>query len=207
MLMPQRPALTPRSTSRSRAGFTLVEMMVVMVIIAMMAALAAPSVVNLIRDRASQKDALELLGILQDAHSRSFGRGVAVRVTYTQRAPAAGPDSINIREMEQDVDGVPGGDIPSSKCTVGTLSNVRRFWQPADNERRTEVKLTIAGTTVTDGAAPTELCFTPRGRTLLLSAGVWVPLNDAIVFEFEASATGTKRFVYLYPSGYAKIRM
>lgn len=178
-----------------------------MVIIAMMAALAVPSVVNLIRDRASQRDALELLGVLQDAHSRSFGRGVAVRVTYTQRAPAAGPDSINIREMEVDVDGDTVGDIPSSKCTSGVLSGVRRFWQPADNERRTEVVLSINGTAVADGAAPQELCFTPRGRTLLLSSGAWVPLNDAITFQFSASATGTTRFVFLYPSGYAKIRM
>lgn len=192
---------------RSRAGFTLVEMMVVVVIIAMMAALAVPSVISLIRDRASQRDALELLGVLQDAHSRSFGRGVAVRVTYTQRAPAAGPDSINIREMEQDITGDGVGDIPSSKCTAGVLSEVRRFWQSADRERPTEITLTINGAAVADGAPPQELCFTPRGRTLLLQGTNWVPMNDAIQFAFQASATGTTRFVFLYPSGYAKIRM
>ncbi|MBK8936685.1 MAG: prepilin-type N-terminal cleavage/methylation domain-containing protein [Polyangiaceae bacterium] len=197
-----------RSYDRSRAGFTLIEIMIVVSVVALMAALAAPSIIRIVQDRKSQKDALSLLGMLQDAHTRAFGRGAAVLVTYTEGG--ANPDRINFRESMLNVDNVGTLDIPNPSCS-GTPSAVVRFWNPTDRERGTNITMNMngqAGSFVV--GASQELCFTPRGGTrgkTVVPPIQWVNLNDAIQFTVRANDTGNDRFVYLYPNGISRLRI
>lgn len=182
--------------------------MIVVSVIAMMAALAAPSVIRLVQDRKSQKDALSLLGMLQDAHTRAFGRGAAVLVTYTEGG--AGPDTINFQESMLNVDGAGSLDIPNPSC-AGTPSGVIRFWNPTDRERATDIEMNMGGQAgVVVVSASQLLCFTPRGNTRAQDAGppvTWVTLNDAIQFTVTSADTNNSRFVYLYPNGVARLRI
>ncbi|NUP05090.1 MAG: prepilin-type N-terminal cleavage/methylation domain-containing protein [Polyangiaceae bacterium] len=199
------------SRRRSLPGFTLIEMMVVVTIIAMMAALAGPSVIRIIQDRRSQKDALELVNMLQDAHTRAFGRGSAVLVTYTQ-APANGVSSIRFTESMQPIDAGGTLDLPNPSC-AGTQSAILRYWNPTDREKSTSITMQIAGQPALGAGATQILCFTPRGGTKawIDPAGPpppsWVNLTDATQFTVTSTITQNARFVYLYPNGIARLRL
>ncbi len=61
-------------------GFTLIELMIVVVLIAVIAAIAAPSFANMIRDNRLTTQANNLLASLQLARSEAVSRGVQVTV-------------------------------------------------------------------------------------------------------------------------------
>ncbi|NUP09349.1 MAG: prepilin-type N-terminal cleavage/methylation domain-containing protein [Polyangiaceae bacterium] len=195
---------------RSLPGFTLIEVMVVVSIIAIMAAVAAPSVIRIVQDRRSQRDALGLLAILQDAHGRALGRGAAVIVSYNE-APTGGIDTVDIRESLQDIDGVaPTGDLPNPSCSSGQGSGVLAFWQSGARERPTDVSLNLGGQSgifVVPTASTQRLCFTPRGETRIKTSTGWARMTDSAQFTFTSSTTGNARFVYLYPNGIARLRI
>lgn len=217
--MTYSPSKWKRLRTRTARGFTLIEMMVVVAIIAMMAALAAPSVINIIRDNRSQKDALSLLVMVQDAHSRAYGRGGAVILTYNEGAAGA-PDSIDIRERMQDIDADTVGDLPWPQCSTGVLSPVLKYWQTSDPDQPTDVGLTMNGQSgVANIAAGNSqaFCFQPRGRALAFlpvvppppppaPATTWQILTDVATFQFTAASTTKQRFVLIYPNGSSRFR-
>ncbi len=205
-----------RTRTRTARGFTLIEMMVVVAIIAMMAALAAPSVINIIRDNRSQKDALSLLVMVQDAHSRAYGRGGAVILTYNEGTP----DTIDIQERMQDIDADGKGDLPWVSCETGVLSPVLKYWQTSDPEQPTDVELTMngqGGIGTLAGGDSQGFCFQPRGGSKAFlpvvpappppaKPVIWQNLTDVATFQFTAAATTKQRFVLVYPNGSFRLR-
>jgi len=181
--------------------------MVVVTVVAIMAAVAAPSVIRLIQDRKSQKDALSVLVVLQDAHTRAYGKGAAMIVTYLESAPR---DRITIQESLTDINVDGTGDIPNPSC-FGTPGPVTRFWQSEDQENQTNVELNMNGqfgANVVPAGPGQQLCFLPRGGTYMLDAGlVWRPLFDPITFSFLSSTSGVTRRVNLFPNGNSRLRL
>jgi prepilin-type N-terminal cleavage/methylation domain-containing protein len=200
-----------RSRRAVRAGFTLVELMLVVSLIGIMSAIAVPSVLRLMQDRRSQRDALTLLVTLQDAHTRAFGRGAAVVMTITKGNPGE-PSVVGISESSFDINGaVAGGLIPNPACNGVLPANNTAWWQAAPND--TDFELVLDGTLGAGNLAPGDsvfLCFTPRGQAMAraTTALPWTKLDAVLTFQLKASgSTGIMRQVDVLPSGLSRLRL
>jgi prepilin-type N-terminal cleavage/methylation domain-containing protein len=204
-----RPAHRP-SIGGLRAGFTLIELMLVVSLIGIMSAIAVPSVLRLMQDRRSQRDALTLLVTLQDAHTRAFGRGGAVVMTITKGAAGA-PSVVGISESSFDINGA-GRLIPNPACNGVLPANNTAWWQAAPNE--TDFELVLNGTILGGGnlgaGSSVFLCFTPRGQTMARpsTAVSWRKLDAVLTFQLKASgSTGIMRQVDVLPNGLSRLRL
>ncbi len=203
-------------------GFTLIEMMAVVSIIALMTALATPSVVEILRDRRSQRDASDFMLVLQDARARAYGRGAATRATWDSSINS-GRGLLTVSEALYDANSDFIGDLPSPTCgdtceegdsTAGCRNFWTRagsFWQLDTVEKRTVVEGRKVGGAV---LAKIEICFTPQGRSYEWNGTAWVPSNVLYQFDFfTANSSGTKdagrvpRTVYLTPTGLTRMKL
>lgn len=194
-----------------RAGFTLIELMLVVSLIGIMSAIAVPSVVRLMQDRRSQRDALTLLVTLQDAHTRAFGRGGAVVMTISKPSAPA-PAVVGIAESSFDINGgAAGGLIPNPACNGVLPAADTAWWQAAPSD--TEFNLTLGGNIGTGDLADGDdvfLCFTPRGDTMGRAdpGDQWLKLNAVLTFKLRASGTtGILRQIDVLPNGVSRMRL
>ena len=73
------PGSHPFLRTAARRGFTLVELMVVVVMITVLATLAIPLVTEQLRDRRTQEAAERVAGVYRDARMRAMGRGMQTK--------------------------------------------------------------------------------------------------------------------------------
>lgn len=217
MLIPYRPMLgapsartSLHSRPRARRAFTLIELMAVVAIIAIAAALATPSFLKMMQDRRSQKDALALLVVLQDAHARAMGRGGAVRLDYDQ-TQAGGRELVQVFEMFDDLDGDGNFDLPSPACNAIASPRIKSMSGIGTFTARTRFELTLNGAATNT----VRLCFSPRGKTFFFDTvnNVWVPLVNAMTFTVTPLESGAPipgaavRRIFVSPSGDAQMLM
>jgi prepilin-type N-terminal cleavage/methylation domain-containing protein len=170
------------SRPRPRAGFTLVEIMAVVALISITAALATPSFIGMLENRRVQKDALALLATLQDARTRAVGRGGAVRVTLNAEATTGG-GLVSVQEVYDDLNADTKVDVPSYSCTgSGVAPRLMSMAPLGDFSKRTKFRMEVGG----DVATTTTLCFTPRGSAFVLDSSTtparWRPLTSMLQF-------------------------
>lgn len=190
-----------RNLLRVRRGFTLVEMMIVVAVIGICAALATPSITRLQEQSRTQKDALSVLTLLQDAAARARGRGAAVQLRMTG-------NYIVMTESLQDVNGDGTVDLPVSACN-GTPSPTLKFFTSKAKEGQNVMTLTAgaADTTVFSGA-DRWICFTPRGRTFVSADGAtWTRQADVLTFTFTNDTSSAVRQVDLFPGGSSRLHI
>jgi type IV fimbrial biogenesis protein FimT len=197
------PSRSPRRSARpgftlGRPGFTLIEMMAVVTIIAICAGLAAPSVSRILDDRRGQTDAVSVLSIMQSSRSRAFGRGGAVSVTW---------NSVNllVDDHMQDVDGTGGVDTPSPNCAAAT-SRVSH-WLPDIGPAEVVVNANSQIGLGTGAVGQIELCFTPKGSTFIRTGtNPFVRQTNTIRFDVGGGASNAKlRTVEVLPGGLARM--
>jgi prepilin-type N-terminal cleavage/methylation domain-containing protein len=194
-----------RAASSARApGFTLLELIAVVSIIAVFSALALPSAVGQLRNRRVQEAARQIGIVYREARLRSLGRGSAVLVRITGGA---------ITVLEARVNGTgacANAALPISSCVTPTWGvagqQVGGFSAAASGELSTlSLALQDSGNNpITD----LDICFTPMGRTFVRestsAAQPFAPLSQTYVATVSRPGTRDRRVV-LMPNGTARM--
>lgn len=173
-------------------------MMVVVTIIGMCAALAAPSVVRILDDRQGQRDAMSVLGFLQNARARAAGRGGAVTLEWNGT-------NVLVDDHMQDTDGDGTFDTPSPSCSAPRVRT--EYWTPSVGTDELRVILTQIDATELNYA---QICFTPKGSTYLrnAAAGSFFKQGDLVRFRVGGGDSQSKqRFVEVLPGGTTRMKL
>jgi prepilin-type N-terminal cleavage/methylation domain-containing protein len=176
---------TPKSLSLSlsrfgRGGFTLVELMIAVAIIAILAAFLAPSVATYVRRSKGQAAANELANVLRAARNQAMSRGEVIIATVTTRDGVNGGGSILLERVDaDDVDNTDCDAVSDSAVSFDTTTDPDCFARSCA-EAQTMSRTTLHTLDLSDGypdmviqgtdPAPVndelELCFSPSGRVL-----------------------------------------
>ncbi len=201
---------SPRGQAR---GFTLLEIIVVVLIIAVLALIAVPSVSVRLKERRSQEVAQRVTSFYRTARMRAMGRGSAVLVRF-----ASGRVEVREARVGNAAADAQCAPLPSNSCLNTT-------WDPAnaDNQRVAGeiidpahypgVKIdayTPAGAVVPALTANLDVCFTPMGRTFFRTnpASTFLPLTGTAAVNVYRTATGgAVRRVLLLPNGSARLAL
>jgi prepilin-type N-terminal cleavage/methylation domain-containing protein len=110
--------LRRRTRARRSAGYTLIELMVVVMLIALLAMIAAPTMVRARSDRLAFAFARDVSSSIHGARTRAAGRGAAHLILYLQSTSSGDRGTVAIFEA---LDGTssgstPPGPNPSSSC-------------------------------------------------------------------------------------------
>lgn len=199
------PLCAPKRSAAAR-GFTLIELMVVILIITVVAALAAPSAVVQMRERRVQEAARSIALLYREARLQAVGRGAAVLVRYRD-------GEFNVLEA---VEGplAPCPDAPVPSCNVPWVSEPARSRRSATYSAiATTGDLATLTVNFSDSAGSTlsefEVCFSPNGRAFsrpVINDGVpLLPLNEALTGTLRRPGMGRARTVVLLPNGTARL--
>lgn len=191
-----------------RRGFTLLELMVVVIIITIVSSIAIPSVVNRMRTNRTRQAAEDLAMTFRQARIRAMGRNSAVLIRYDD---AAG--SLELREGIQGSTAaggiaVPGCERrPESSCTVPASR-----WDGDARSQRIELT-NYEGSGDFDLGGPAsdlDICFAPSGRSYIRasSAGTtpFTPWTVPVRFDIKRNdQVGIQRSVLVTGTGTARV--
>lgn len=181
--------------------------MVSIVIIALLAAMATPSFVAMMRDRRVVRAGLMLADTYREARTRALSRGNAVMVRWT--AGATGKGTIETRESII----APAGLGVATGCLTSS-------WDAASLNTRPVSSFDFSGPTFvlaemkffseTNAEATLgEICFSAQGTTYVryVDNGVWAPLAGVPHYNVTNTNTTLNRVVYVPPNGVARLQL
>ncbi len=179
-----------RSAMSSIAGFTLIELMVTIALMALLVTLALPAFTSWIRNAQVRSAAEALQGGIRTAQAEALRRNRQVVMAFTNAPPA---------------DGVTALDDGSN----WTLTTVAQFGETAEYISGGSVAETNSAVTVLTTSSVTAICFNSNGRLVenaspgVTSAACAAPA--AIAFNINQSNADRALRVIVQPGG--QVRM
>ena len=182
------------------------ELLAAIVIIALLAALATPSFIAIMRDRRVTQVAVSLADTYREARSRSLARGIAVAVLW--QSDGAGKGTIEIREA---IVPVPGMGTARSCHTAD--------WTTASIDTRMVTRQSFASTIyelagiklLSEGGLESpvgQICFADgRAYARYSDSGVFASLAGVPRFVVTNTRTNVERTVFLPPNGVARLAL
>lgn len=199
---------------RRQAGFTLIEMLAVVTFIGIVVAAAAPSWIELTRDRRVENAAIGIADLYRTARARSMGRGSAILVRWDANAsmPTNSEPSGHFT-MREGVAGPTGAskNLPTASCFTpdwGNAGTTSKFVMAFDERRKrydpAEAEFLDDNANVKQYA---HICFTPAGRTFVRYAatGTFSVLTGVPRVRVTNKTTKFQRFVVFPPHGSARV--
>jgi prepilin-type N-terminal cleavage/methylation domain-containing protein len=193
----------------TRRGFTLVELVIVVVIISIFSALATPAIVKQLRDRKLVEAGQQIAGVYRQARMRAMGRGSAVLVRF-----GSGGYSVFEAQMGSRQSNPACAALPFSSCTNNSwaLADQRRLvdgYSPAAAGMMKDLVLgMLGGSTAETSVAALDVCFTPMGRVFSREsdndADPFQPMASAYLATISAANLGRERRVVILPNGTAR---
>lgn len=201
----------PLSGQRRSRGFTLVELVAVVLIITIFAALAIPSAVKQMRDRRVQESARKIALVFRQARLRAMGRGAAVLVRFN-----GGTQAFTVHEARLGAAALNAAcaDLPVSSCLLTPWNASPTSSRLIDGHREATTgdlaDVSLAVTDSEDDEIPElEICFTPMGRAFVREAfndaEPFVALAEAYVASVSRAGKSRTRRVVLMPNGTARL--
>lgn len=203
-------ASTATAAQGPQRGFTLVEMMAVVILITILASMAIPLATRQLRDRRTQDAAQQVATLYQTARMRAMGRGSAVLVRYTPGTPG----TFTVLEAQRGPNNTATG-APDEACAALPVSScLTTDWvTAAAKQYRTVSTLDLSGDTGLtidmNGGTALDICFTPMGRTYAATTGqTLTPVTDVHTANVgRGSSNVRQRQVLVLPNGAARISL
>lgn len=183
------------TTPRSSQGFTLLELMIVVTLIALMMMLAAPSISVWLQNLKVRNVGESIISGLQLARMEAIRRNT--RVTFSMVSSTDASCAMSATSPSWVVSR--GGALPTGKCN-GTLAD-----EGGDIIQRNSASMALQGVTITSassgncltydglGQIPTQgsvPCATANGGTPVTQIDITSPVADTIALRVTVSAGG-----------------